>query len=74
MDAIETERLHIRNFTADDWKELQEVTVHLEAIMFALALLMLILLPLTFCASALKSWFTPEELNAMGVRLENIHP
>jgi len=31
MDTIETERLHIRNFTHEDWQAFQEVLVHYQA-------------------------------------------
>ena len=31
MNMIETERLDIRNFTADDWQALQDVIIHYQA-------------------------------------------
>lgn len=39
--------------------------------MFAYILLFILLVPLTFLSSAVESFFSPEELNEMGIRLGN---
>jgi hypothetical protein len=39
--------------------------------MIALALLLIVFVPMTFFSCTLENWFSSEELNAMGVCLEN---
>lgn len=41
--------------------------------MIALVFLLVVFIPVTFFSCTLENWFSNEELNAMGVRLENSH-
>ena len=38
--------------------------------MLAYALILILLLPITFLSSTIENLFSPEELNEMGIRLE----